>query len=113
MVYEIYKRGSYQVIAINEVLCLTSDLTELEDIVNDFLGKGLLNIAIRFTDGSYLHSATGSILLHCWENIKDKKGNLALINVNKDIRDFLAIIDFDSLIGIYDTDEELALFSND
>lgn len=113
MLYEIYKRGSYQVIAINEVLCLTSDLNELEDIVNDFLGKGLINIAISFADDSYLHSATGSIILHCWQNIKDKNGNLALINVNKEIRDFLAIIDFDSLIGIYDTDEELALLPDD
>lgn len=107
MLNKTYSKGNYQVIKINEALHLTSDISELENIVNEFLGENITNIAIHFFDGSYLSSRSGAILICCWELIKKHNGILALVNVNKDIRDFLAIIDLDSLIKIYDSEDEL------
>ena len=104
---EIYQKGNYQIINIQEVLHLTSNITELETIVDELLNNNNLHIAIHFKNGSYLCSQTGAVIVRCWENIKDRNGTLALINVNKDILDFLTVIDFDSLIKIYKTEDEL------
>lgn len=108
MKYETYQKGNYQVIKIDEVLNLLSDITELENVVNGFLEKGNVNIAFSFKEGSYLYSSTGSVLVRCWETIKDNNGKLALVNVNEDILDFLRVIDFESAISIYNSEEDLA-----
>lgn len=107
MKYETYQKGNYQVIKINEVLNLVSDINGLEDVVNELLEKNNVRIALHFKEGSYLYSSTGAILVRCWETIKDNNGKMALVNINQDILDFLRVIDFESAIEIYKTDEEL------
>ena len=113
MLYEFYIKGNYQVIRINDVLGLGSDITELDNIVHDFLKKNIDNIAIHFEDGSYLYSGSAATIVRCWDYIKGKNGCLALINVNEDILDFLAIMDLDSVIAIYNSDEELEYTDED
>ena len=107
MEYETYQKGKYQVIKCNDVLALSSNIDELDTIVDDFIEKNILKIAIHFKDGSYLFSRTGAALVRCWETLKDHNGELAFINVNQDIIDFLSIIDLDSVIKIYNSEEEL------
>ncbi len=107
MFSESYQNGKYHIIKINEVLHLTSNITDLEPMIEKLLDDNVLHIAIQFKNGSYLCSQTGAVIVRCWESIKDRGGTLALINVNKDIHDFLTVIDFDSLIRIYNTEEEL------
>ncbi len=107
MLTESYQKGSYTILKFNEVLHLTSNILELETIIDELLNKNIIHIAVQFKEGSYLCSQTGAVLVRCWENIKDQNGDLALIHVNKDIRDFLTVIDFDSLIKIYESDDEL------
>ncbi len=107
MLSETYQKGNYTVIKFLKVLHLTSNILELETIVDNRLKENRINIAIHFKEGSYLCSQTGAVLVRCWENIKDHEGDLTLINVNKDIHDFLTVIDFDSQIKIYDSEEEL------
>ena len=108
MKFDIYQKGNYQVIKINEVLNLLSDIKELENVVNELLEKGTTCIAFSFKEGSYLYSSTGSVLVRCWEYIKDNNGKLSLVNVNEDILDFLRVIDIESSINIYRSEEELA-----
>ena len=102
-----YSKGQFHVVKIKDVLNLTSQIDELEDIISKLLEKNIINIAVHFTDGSYLCSSSGAILIRCWEKIKEHNGFLALVNVNQDIRDFLKIIDFDSLIKIFASENEL------
>ncbi len=104
---EIYPKGKYQVIKIKDVLNLTSDIDSLEDIVTDLINENRIYIAIHFSDGSYLCSRSGATLIRCWELIKEHKGSLALLNVNQDIHDFLSIIDLDSLIKTFDSEDQL------
>ena len=108
MIFETYNKGGYEVIKINKVLSLNSKIEELAGVVDSLLEKNIVNIAIHFRDGSYLYSATGSVIVQCWEAIQDRNGSLALVNVNQDIHDFLNVIDFDSVIKIFRNDEELA-----
>ena len=107
MLAETFCIGRFSIIKIDEVLTLTSNIEELEDIVNNLLKKKQTHIAIHFSEGSYLCSSSGAVLVRCWENIKDHNGTMALVNVNQDIKDFLAIIDFDSLIKTCANVEEL------
>lgn len=107
MLYNTYNKGNYKVVKINEILSLGSNIDELDNIVAKLLENNIVNIAVHFKDDSYLYSATGSTLVRCWETIKDYNGSLSLVNVNQDIRDFLKVIDFDSVITIYNSDEEL------
>ena len=107
MEYESYVKNEFHIIKIKDILNLTSKIDELEGIVNTLLEQNEIKIAINFAEESYLCSSSVAVLIRCWENIKDHGGILALINVNQDIRDFLNIIDFDSLIKICDSEEEL------
>lgn len=107
MLTEVYEIGTYHVIKINEILHLTSNIDELLSIIDNLLKKNVKNIAISFQDNSYLYSKTGSVIVRCWEKIQDQNGNLALINTNEDIRDFLAVIDIEFLIKKVSTEEEL------
>ena len=107
MLSETYTKAHYHVIKIKEVLHLTSDINELDTIVEQLLDNKALHIAVHFMDGSYLCSQTGAVIVRCWENIKEREGTLALINVNKDILDFLKVIDIDSLIKLYDSEKDL------
>ena len=107
MQYEIYQKGIYQVIKINEMLTMNSNISELEKIITELLEKNSNTIAIYFTDDSYLSSSAGATIVRCWEAVKDRNGELAFINVNKNIRDFLSIIGFTSVNKIYNSEEEL------
>ena len=107
MVTETYSKGRFQIIKIKDILNLTSNIDELENIINELLEKNQVYIALHFADGSYLCSNSGAVLVRCWENIQDHNGILALVNVNQDIRDFLDIIDFDSLIRTCNSENEL------
>ena len=107
MKYKTYTRGDFKVIKLNEVLGLNSDISELEAVVNDLLMKKYLNIAIHFKDNSFLYSHLAAVLVLCWEKIKDEKGTLALVNINEDIHNFLRVIDFESAIKIFKSEEEL------
>lgn len=112
MLYETYHKGNYGVIKINETLTLSSNIDELDNIVDKLLENKIIDIAINFKDGSYLYSATSAALVRCWEAIKECHGILALVNINRDIRDFLNVIDFDSAIKIYNSEEELDIKDN-
>lgn len=107
MQFKTYQKGNFQVIKINEMLTMNSDVSELEKMISEFLGKNIVSIAINFSGDSFLSSSNGAIIVHCWEAIKDRKGELVFINVNKNIRDFLSIIGFTSVSKIYNSEDEL------
>lgn len=107
MQFETYQKGNFQVIKINEMLTMNSDISELVKMIYEFLGKNIVSIAINFSDDSFLSSSNGAIIVRCWEAIKDRRGELVFINVNKNIRDFLSIIGFTSVSKIYNSEDEL------
>ena len=109
MVYETYTKESYQIIKMNEVIDLDSDIIELENIVKKFLEKKIINIALLFKDNSILHSNSATVILFCWKIVSFYQGEFVLINTSKEISNYLKMIAFDSLIKIYNSEEELEL----
>ncbi len=107
MLFKVYEKGNYQVVKFNEVLTLTSKIMEIESVVSELLEKNFINIAMSFQNNSYFTSSTGAIIIRCMEGIKEKHGTLTLVNINKDIRDFLEIIDMESRVVIIDNEDDL------
>lgn len=48
-----------------------------------------------------------AVLIACLEMIKDAGGHLAIVEANSDILDILTVIDFDRMIRIAASEEEL------
>lgn len=111
MEYETYQKGNYQVIKFNKVLDMYSNIYELDNIVDEFIEKNIFKIAIQFKDDSFLSSRTGATFVRCWETLKDHNGEMVFINVNKDILEFLSLIDLDSVMKIFDSEEELEVIN--
>lgn len=101
-----YRRG-YQILKIDENLTLSSDITDLRTIVEDYVQKGPINIALEFTKDSYLYTKSIAVLVQCLETIKEHGGGMAVIAPNRDIVDVLETIGFINLVKIYDSEEDV------
>jgi hypothetical protein len=107
MKIDIYQKASYLVLRLKEDVGLNSDLGELKSCIEQQLSKGATYIAIAFTPQSYLYTKSIAVLISCSEIIKDAGGHLAIIEANGDILDILSVIDFDKMISLFKTEEEL------
>ncbi|HMD69207.1 MAG TPA: STAS domain-containing protein [Chitinivibrionales bacterium] len=102
-----YKKGDYTVFRFREDVVLNSDLADLKKRIERHLAEGATNIAIAFTRSSYLYTRSIAMLIACLEMIKDAGGHLAIVEANNDILDILTVIDFDRMIRIVGSEEEL------
>ena len=103
----VYKKGGYCVFRIQEDVGLTTELSDLRRRIEQELAAGAKNVAIAFTQPSYLYTKSIAVLIACSEMIKDAGGHLAILEANKDILDILSVIDFDKMIKIFGSEEEL------
>jgi anti-anti-sigma factor len=104
---ESYQKGEYRIFRILEDVGLSTDLYDLKNIIEQHLAAGGKNIAISFTQNSYLYTKSIAVLIACSETIKDAGGHLAIIEANSDILDILSVIDFDKVIKIFKTEVEI------
>jgi anti-anti-sigma regulatory factor len=107
MEMEIYKKGTYTVLRIKEDVGLHTDLGVLKSVIEKQVAKGEQNIAVAFTQQSYLYTKSIAVLISCSEIIKDANGHLAILEANNDILDIMAVIDFDKMIILYKSEEDL------
>jgi anti-anti-sigma factor len=107
MEIDIYTKGKYRVLRLKEDVGLNTDLKELKSCIEGQLSQGKTCIALAFTQQSYLYTKSIAVLISCSEIIKDAGGHLAVIEANRDILDILSVIDFDKMISLYKTEEEL------
>ncbi len=97
----------YVVLKVTEDLSAKSDLSQLKDEIKKLVGKGHVNIALSFTQNSYLHTQTISTLVQCIETVRERGGVLGIVNPNDDIRDVLNTISLDKLVQIFPCEEAL------
>jgi anti-anti-sigma factor len=98
---------AYRIFSLLDDLTLNSDITELAELVDRAVASGIRNIALVFTRDSYLSTRTISVLVNCFEAVKDVQGNLAIIGPNEDILDVLGMIDIDRMVRFYPSEEKL------
>jgi len=107
MQIEVYEKGKYQLLRLKDDVGLNTDLGELKIAIEAQLSKGVSNIAIAFTQKSYLYTKSIAVLISCSELIKDAGGHLAILEANRDILDILSVIDFDKMIVLYNSEADM------
>jgi anti-anti-sigma factor len=104
---EVYRRGVYQVIRIEEPLKVISELEELQALIEMYLRKDQVHIAVSFTDASYLYSGAISVLVNCYKIIWQQGGDLCIIEPNEGMLSLLQQMNIDNIINIYESEEML------
>ena len=107
MLIESYQKNGYQVLSIKEDMTISSDVSELKMLVNGYLNRKVLHIALLFTKDSYLYTKSISILVQCLEMIREHGGSLAIINPNEDILDIMNTLDFSRVIRIFPFEDDI------
>jgi len=108
MLIESYQKGGYQVLNIKEDLTISSDVSELKMLISGYMSRKVLNIALLFTKDSYLYTKSISILVQCLELVREHGGSLAIINPNEDIQDIMNTLDFNRVIRVFPSEDDIA-----
>lgn len=107
MKLDISTKGKYKVITIYDPLKVIADLTDFKMEIERFLEQGEKNIAVNFSDSSYLYSGAISVLITCYRMIKEEGGNLCIIEPQQRVLELLMQMNIDSLIDIFHSEEDL------
>jgi len=108
MKIETRMHNGYAVLSFLEDVALTSDISDLRDMISQYLDRDVRKIAIRFTSQSYLSSKSVGILLQCVESIREAGGKMAVISPNADITDVLSTVYFSELVDSVSSLDELS-----
>jgi anti-anti-sigma factor len=104
---EVYQKGLYKIIKIEDQLNVIGDLTELKSLIEGYLDKGVKYVAVNFSDTTYLYSGAISVLINCYKMIKESNGDLCILEPNKDIIELLRQMNIDSIIDLYQSEDAL------
>ena len=104
---QISNVGSFRLIHLTRRTRFADTLPEVKESAEEAFSQGMVNIAIRFADESYLCSAAVSTLVVIFEETRDRGGEFAIVGPNGSIRHLLTIIDLDRIIRIVNNPEEL------
>lgn len=106
MEINLYPFGIYKVLEIGGQIII-SQLEELRHLITGHISNGEKYIAIRFIDATYLYSGAIAVLISCFKQIKDSKGDLCLLEPKNEMIELLKQMGIDRLIPIYASKEHL------
>jgi anti-anti-sigma factor len=107
MICKRYILGKYLVLEISDEFMVLADLQELDIFIDGLISQNNLFIALRFEQISYIYSGALNILVKNIKKIRLKKGDICLLEPNRDVNDVIKIANLDSVIAIYNSEEEL------
>jgi anti-anti-sigma factor len=107
MLYDTHAYKTFQILTLRDDLGGNTDLNELKEIVRGLLEKGMKNLAISFTEGSYFCSLTLSVLVQFLGFVKEREGDLVILKPNERIKNTLQIVGLNKLIKMVDSEEML------
>jgi anti-anti-sigma factor len=100
-----YTKGKYLVLRIHPHGENFPDLTELKDLIMNYLDKGLRHIAVNFVNTSYIYSGELRVLVTCYKLVEEHGGNLCIVEPNPVVFDILKILNIDKMIRIYGSED--------
>jgi anti-sigma B factor antagonist len=106
MKIETYTSGIYRVLKISGQLVI-SELQELKLLIDGYIERDEKYIAVNFCDVSYLFSGAIAVLITCYTTLRNRDGELSLIEPKPEMMDLLKVMGIDSLIPIYGSDNDL------
>ena len=104
---DISVSSGFQVITIEDELSIISELSELRFLIEGYISEGKNNIAVRFTNTSYIYSGAIAVLIDCYKKIKNVGGDLCIIEGNLQIISIFRMLNIDRVIHIFKTADEL------
>ena len=107
MKIEVTDVGMYKLVTVSETKNSISELSELQSIVEESLRSGSKHIGVKFTDASYLYSGAISVLVTCYRLIKDRGGNICIVEPHARVQDLLTQMNIDSFMEICSSESEL------
>ncbi|MGB7568443.1 MAG: STAS domain-containing protein [Chitinivibrionales bacterium] len=102
-----YAKGKYLVLRIHPHGENFPDLSELKDLIMNYLDKGIRHIAVNFVDTSYIYSGELRVLVICYKMVEERGGNLCIVEPNPAVFDILKVLNIDKIIRIYDSEARL------
>jgi len=109
MLINTYTKGKFGVIKVLEDLTLHANPSTLKRLVEDFVAKGILNVAFSFTPATFPSSRLMAVLVTSRELLKREGGSLAIIAPNEKMLDTFNILNLahGDYFLLADTEEEL------
>ena len=107
MKIDIFQKGTYQIVKIEEDLNVISDLTELRFLIQGYLNQGKKYIAVSFTSANYIYSGAIAILIDCFKKIKKDNGDLCIVEPNPEIHNIFKFLHLDQFIKVYTSIDDL------
>lgn len=112
MIIEVTYRDPYVIFRVKEALDTNSNLSELHNLIKEYLKKDDKHFAVGFSENSFFYSKTIAIIILCVELVKNSGGSFSIIEVTHEIADVVAAIDSDGFISTFQTEEELISHSD-
>jgi anti-anti-sigma factor len=103
---QIYNSGIFRVLKINGQIMI-SDLHEIKHLIEGYIEHNDKYIAVNFCETSYLFSGAVAVLVSCYKLLRDRSGELCLMEPKPEILDLLKMMGIDSLMPIFGSDIEL------
>lgn len=104
---EIGQIGIYKILRIQEHAPVLSQLDELRSLVNGYLSRDDRYMAVCFTGTSYLYSGAIAVLISCYKMVRDKGGDLCILEPKPELLNLLHQMGIDTLINIYQSESDL------
>ena len=76
----------------------------VRDVINDLLGKGNKKILLNLAEVNYVDSSGIGVLVSSFSTVRNKGGELKLVNLSKRIHDLLQITKLSTLFDIKDNE---------
>lgn len=107
MQIESFYKNDIHIFRIKEDLHFNSDLSELKELIDENLEKGIVNIAVSLTPDSNLSSMSIGTLLQCNTMIKGNGGKLTIVQPNEADYELLEALSLNCLINTYKSEEAM------
>jgi anti-anti-sigma factor len=99
--------AGYQIITIEDELNIISELSELRFLIEGYITEGKSNIAVQFTNTSYIYSGAIAVLIDCYKKIRNVGGDLCIIEGSSQIISIFRMLNIDRVIHIFKSADEL------
>jgi len=104
---EVYTAGIYRIVRISDALSVISQLDELKSLIQGYLSVGENFLAVIFTDASYLYSGAIAVLISCFKMVRDRGGDLCIVEPKSEMMNLLRQMGIDQFISIYEKEGDL------
>lgn len=107
MEYSVSKANKFVVITVSDSINIISELAELKEIIENQLKDGNKYIAVKFLNADYLYSGAISVIVSAYKVIKEREGELCIIEPNGKILSLLEQMCITNIIPVYQSIDSL------